>query len=267
MCSSDLLEKVFAEIDWMGKNRIDYVYIADANFGILYERDKAIVEYFIETKKKYGFPSSLKLTWNKNSTEKVVELTLMLGKVGLNRGMSLSLQSLNDQTLEVIERKNMEISKAEQIFEICNINNLSYYSEFILPLPYETFETWADGMCLALEYGCHGNIEINLLQLIKNAKLTKQVEEHGFVIFRQDMIEKNQNSQIPERRESVIATKYMPKEDFLDSWMYSWIIINGHSHGWTQVIAKAARRFLNKSYREIYDNLWEYVKKIGRAHV
>ena len=36
------LDKVFAELEWIAKNNMDYVTIADANFGVFYERDMAI---------------------------------------------------------------------------------------------------------------------------------------------------------------------------------------------------------------------------------
>jgi hypothetical protein len=52
----------------------------------------------------------------------------------------------------------------------------------------------------------------------------------------------------------------MPEEDLVESWMYSWLIINFHTMGWTQATAKAAHKLLNKSYREIYDSLFKFIK-------
>ena len=41
------IETVKAEIDWISRNRIEYCYCADANFG-LFERDKEIIDYIYE---------------------------------------------------------------------------------------------------------------------------------------------------------------------------------------------------------------------------
>ena len=52
------LDKVFAELEWIAKNNMDYVTIADANFGVFYERDMAITNRLVELPSKYGFPKS-----------------------------------------------------------------------------------------------------------------------------------------------------------------------------------------------------------------
>jgi hypothetical protein len=254
------LEKVFLELDWISDNGIEYLYVADANFGVFYERDKNILERLVENKKRTGFPHTVNITWYKNQTDQVIELINILDEVGLNRGLTLSVQSLNDKTLSSINRKNMEISKLSKIYELCNTNNLSYYTEFILGLPEETFDSWAEGLCKAVSYGCHGNIEIFVLELLRNSELAKQATEHQFQLFHFEIVEQDQHSSIPEKHNYVVGTKYMPKSDLILSWMYGWLIVNFHSYGWTQIIAKAADKLCNKSYREVYDTLWNYIK-------
>lgn len=254
------LEKVFLELDWISDNGIEYLYFADANFGVFYERDKIILERLVENKKRTGFPHIVNITWYKNQTDQVIELINILDEVGLNRGLTLSVQSLNDKTLSSINRKNMEISKLGTIYELCNLNNLSYYTEFILGLPEETFDSWAEGLCKAVSYGCHGDIEIFVLELLRNSELAKQATEHQFQLFQFEIVEQNQHSAIPEKHNYVVGTKYMPKSDLILSWMYGWLIVNFHSYGWTQIIAKAGNKLCNKSYREIYDSLWDYIK-------
>ena len=254
------IEKVFLELDWISNNGIEYLFIADANFGVFYERDKIILERLVENKKRTGFPYNVNLTWHKNQTERVIELINILDEVGLNRGLSLSVQSLNDKTLLSINRKNMEISKLGKMYELCNNNNLSYYTEFILGLPEETFDSWAEGLCKAVSYGCHGAIEIFVLELLRNSELAKQATNHQFQLFQFEVVDQNQQSAIPEKHNYVVGTKYMPKSDLILSWMYGWLIVNFHSYGWTQIVAKAADKLCNKSYREIYDSLWDYVK-------
>ena len=68
------LEKVFAELAWMAKNKMDYVTIADANFGVFYERDMLITDRLIELQIEYGYPKVVDATWYKNSSEKILKI-------------------------------------------------------------------------------------------------------------------------------------------------------------------------------------------------
>ena len=252
------LEKVFADIDWMADHGVEQMIIADANFGMFYERDKMIAQHIIDANVRTGFPKNVNMTHYKNSTEKVVEIVSMLAKAGLNRGMSLSVQSLNDQVLESIERKNMQINQLSTLYELCNKNNISYYTEFIMCLPHETKDSWIEGISQALEAGCHGYMELYPLELLRNSAVNQQVEEHGFEVFNYDVVEKNQPSNIPEKHNYVISSKYMPREDYIEAWMNGWVVVNFHTFGWTQIIARFARKYLDMSYNEIYRNLCNF---------
>ena len=49
------LDRVYAEADWIGANGIDYLFIADANFGIL-PRDVEIAEAIVAAANGHGYP-------------------------------------------------------------------------------------------------------------------------------------------------------------------------------------------------------------------
>jgi radical SAM superfamily enzyme YgiQ (UPF0313 family) len=53
------LDRIFAEIDWLGQNQIRYVFNADSNFG-MHRRDSEIAEFLVATKKKYNFPDKFR---------------------------------------------------------------------------------------------------------------------------------------------------------------------------------------------------------------
>lgn len=253
------LEKIFAEIDWIADNKIEHVIFADANFGIFYERDKMIAQYIIDAKERTGFPKAVNFSYYKNSTEKVIEIVKMFDDAGLNRGMTLSVQSLNDVVLSSIDRRNLEINQLSKLFDICNKNNISYYTEFILCLPYETKETWREGLCEALTAGCHGYMEIYPLEILRNSELNNQVIIHEFDIAEYEVLGRAEESTIIEKNNYVRGSKYMPKDDYIDSWMYGWTVVNFHTFGWTQMISRFANKHLGKSYLEIYNDLHEFV--------
>ncbi len=258
------LEKVFAELEWMAKNKIDFVTVADANFGVFFDRDMAITDEILRLQKIYGFPKVVDATWYKNATEKVLQIVKKFTTGGFNRGMTLSVQSMDDNVLASIKRKNMEISSLKDIFQKCNKEGIQSYTEMIVGLPEETYDTWADGLCNIIEAGQHGAIESWLLQLLENAELNKQEQRelHGIqtVIAEGYVSGFEEEDNISENAELVVGTKYMPNEKMVESWLYSWMINNFHCFGWTQVYTRYAYT-TGVTYRSMYDKLLDAIKK------
>jgi len=258
------LEKVFAELEWMAKNKIDFVTVADANFGVFFDRDMAITDELLRLQKIYGFPKVVDATWYKNATEKVLQIVKKFTTGGFNRGMTLSVQSMDDNVLSSIKRKNMEISSLKDIFQKCNKEGIQSYTEMIVGLPEETYDTWADGLCNIIEAGQHGAIESWLLQLLENAELNKQEQRelHGIqtVIAEGYVSGFEEEDNISENAELVVGTKYMPNEKMVESWLYSWMINNFHCFGWTQVYTRYAYT-TGVTYRSMYDKLLDAIKK------
>ena len=58
-----------AEAEWIAANRIDYVFIGDANFGIL-PRDVEIAETIVAAAKRHGYPKQVLVQQTKNATER-----------------------------------------------------------------------------------------------------------------------------------------------------------------------------------------------------
>jgi len=257
------LEKVFAELAWMAKNKMDYVTIADANFGVFYERDMLITDRLVELQTEYGYPKVVDATWYKNSSEKILKIVKKFTSSGFNRGLTLSVQSMDDKVLTEIKRRNMEISNLKDIFDQCNKQGILSYTELILGLPQETYDTWADGLCNVIQAGQHGAIESWLTQLLENAELNKpeQRQKHGLktVIANGYVSGHEEEDDINENAELVVGTKYMPFDKLIDSWLYSWMINNFHCFGWTQVYTRYANS-TGKSYRSMYDRLIKAIK-------
>ena len=61
------LERVYNDIEWMGKNQVGFFNIADANFGIFLERDSLIADKILDVKQKYSFPYNWSISWAKTN--------------------------------------------------------------------------------------------------------------------------------------------------------------------------------------------------------
>lgn len=255
--------KVYQEIEWLGKNKIEYIFVADANFGVFPDRDSEIVDVMLEVQAKYDYPKVFNANWHKNSRQNVIPIVKKLTSNGMNRGMTLSVQSMDTDVLKAIERKNMDMSHLKDMFELIEAEGLGTYTELILPLPLETPDSWRKGLAEVLDIGQHNSIEIWFHQILENAQsnLPQHKDEHQF-----ETVElagyvsgdkEHDDDGILERTEVVIGTKTMPYNDFIDSWMYATMIINLHCGGWTQLLARYSHQSGTREYREFYDYLFD----------
>jgi hypothetical protein len=254
------LERIFEDLEWMGKNKIGYGIIADANFGCFKERDMYITEKMVEVQKKYGYPETVDASWYKNLTKEVIDIVKKFVENGFNRGFSLSLQSMNEETLVSIERSNMKLNKFNEILDLCNQQQIPSYSELILGLPHETKDTWISGLTKLVEAGQHNSIESWLTQMLENSQLNQERDEHEFdTVFLDNYYTSNEDF-VGEKAEIVRGTKYMPFKDLVDSWMFSWLITNLHIYGWTQIYSIFLRKNKEVTYESFYRELLDKLK-------
>ena len=107
--------------------------------------DMLIADKLIETQKTYGNPKAYTIAWAKNQKQEVVEIVRKLIYEGGSKiGLNLSVQTMDDNVLDIIKRKNLEMNKIEEVFKMCEENNSPVYSELIVGLPGETLESWKE---------------------------------------------------------------------------------------------------------------------------
>ena len=58
------MDRLYNELDWFGKNQIEFIFVCDANFGML-PRDYEIVQKAIKVKQNYGYPHVLSVQGQK----------------------------------------------------------------------------------------------------------------------------------------------------------------------------------------------------------
>ena len=255
------IPKVIQELTWMAENQIDYVTIADANFGVFTDRDMEVTEKLVDLQNEYGYPKVVDATWYKNSSDEILEIVKKFISSGFNRGLTLSVQSMDMDVLEEIKRRNMEMSDLKMIFDKCNREGIPSYTELILGLPLETFESWKTGLCEVIKAGQHNAIESWLAQMLENAhmNLPAEIEKHGIttVVVENYVSGFEEEDNIHEKVNLVTGTRYMPTPKFIDSWLYAWVINNFHNYGWSQAIARLIYEKNGIEYEQTYDMLFQ----------
>jgi radical SAM superfamily enzyme YgiQ (UPF0313 family) len=257
------LEKVFAELEWIGANGCGFVTITDANFGMFVERDNAIADKLIEVQEKYGCPNSFSMSWAKDQKPEVFDIVFKLIKnPKFNQGLTVSVQSMDLDVLENIKRKNLAQHKIENIFALCDKNNVPVYTEIILGLPGETKDTWKEGFYKIYRAGNHTGINILHAQMLENAEMNLlQKKLYGITsVPVYDYMSGSYNyNELQECVEVVTGTKDMPTEEMLDSQTFSWFMQTFHINGLTTYISRFLHKNADIDYSVFYDKLWNYL--------
>ena len=257
------LEKVFSELEWIGQKGCGFVTITDANFGMFVERDNSIADKLIEVQEKYGCPNSFSMSWAKDQKPEVFDIVFKLIKnPKFNQGLTVSVQSMDLDVLENIKRKNLAQHKIENIFALCDKNNVPVYTEIILGLPGETKDTWKEGFYKIYRAGNHTGINILHAQMLENAEMNLlQKKLYGITsVPVYDYMSGSYNyNELQECVEVVTGTKDMPTEEMLDSQTFSWFMQTFHINGLTTYISRFLHKNAGIDYSVFYDKLWNYL--------
>lgn len=257
------LEKIYNEIEWIRDRPVSYVYLADANFGIFKERDLEIAKKLREVTDSNPKVEVMSIITAKNSTENIFMIGQALGPKYL--GVSIALQSFNEDTLDAIKRKNLPTNNLEELLEMSVKYNVPTYTELILGMPNETLESWKEGFTRVIELGQHNVVEMYWTQLLTNSELASPTSRlmHGIKAVKcHDYIDMHSetNDGISETIEIICETKTMSREDMVDGYMYGWMITKFHFTGYSQIVSRYLRINNNITYQKFYDEFYEFLK-------
>lgn len=234
-------ERILDEINWCGKNQVDYLSIADDNWGIA-ERDVDLVEHICQTKVAYGFPNVMDATYAKNAPERLLKIALIDNQYGtkLIRGLTVALQSLNSNTLNSIKRFNLIDAKQAELISGLKKLSIPTYVEMIWPLPEETLDTFRAGIDRVIDNGTANWLAVYPLNLLSSTDLYKR--------FREDY-------EYPLDTGQHIVDDFYPSEGtypVANKWCDHQTVVSGHVlYGWVAVLhyfgfAHVALEYLKK---------------------
>lgn len=255
-------ERLLKEIDWFSQKKIEYVEVADANFGILH-RDLELAKYIKKKHSETGYPQKLNTTWAKNNPERVFEASKILESI--NRGgVTLALQSQNKIALDNIHRINIANDRLEQISKKYTEHKIQTYHDFILGLPGETKDSWINGLLYVVDINPEGWIFGHPLEAYENTEFSDknfiQKHELSFTITPQISFFALRNKNIPiEYGKYVIATSTMNKHDYIESFLFKWFLLTVHSFGWAKLSAKLISTKLNIKMSHFYKSYYNYM--------
>jgi putative methyltransferase len=166
--------------------------------------------------------------------------------------------------LENIKRRNLDQHKIDEIFALCDRNNIPVYTELILGLPGETVQTWKDAFWKIFRAGNHTGINILQAQLLENAEmnlLQKRMWKIDSVPVYDYMSGSYGDADLNECVDVVVSTKDIPKEEMLDTLVWNSFIQTFHINGLTTYIARYLDKAHGIEYSKFYDDLYQWVQQ------
>lgn len=112
------------------------LFFSDQNFGIL-RRDVAIAKNLVKVSRSMGWPKGVFTYLDKKFTATLREIILELGDMS-SAGLPFPLQTLNEESLKAMKRKNITAREIDEIVEWAKKNKIRTSSEFIFGLPFES---------------------------------------------------------------------------------------------------------------------------------
>lgn len=254
------LERVRQLSDWIGKHQIGYVFCADSNYGI-FQRDIEIAQFFVNDKQKYGFPEKFRTCYSKNAENNVYEIGKLLHENGMEKSITLSLQTTNLDAAKNVRRKNIKLSVFNNLQQRYNKAGIPTYTELILGLPGETYKSFLGGLEKCLQSGIENQLFGYHCQVYPNAEMGSKEYQKKYKIktIRCPLKEVHavpRADGVPEEYEEVVVSTYsMPEQDWRKAAVVSWVmqLFHGLKVGFYPM------KYIAEGYDIKYTDFFDYI--------
>jgi radical SAM superfamily enzyme YgiQ (UPF0313 family) len=259
------LERVFAELEWFAQQRMPFLTMTNANFGIFRERDMMIAEKIVELSQQTGYPRGISVSYAKNSNADVFEIVQKFKSANIQTGFILSLQTTTPHVLENIMRTNMNVNDISEIAQFGRQQQIPIYTEVIMGLPGETVQSWKQNIENILNAGLHNGIDAFFLNMIENAPIMHEVEKYKIKSFAaHDMF--YETSELSQSEQSTVESVQVIQENIsvdqnglLEKFIYTWYILGLHIYGITDILAVYLKK-QGLGYNDFYKQLIDYLR-------
>ena len=248
---------------------VTHVSFADNNFGMI-PRDAATAQIICDLQESYGWPRSITAWTGKNSKERVIEVTRLLGET---LSISMSVQSMDDGVLKNIGRDNIKLDHYRKIAQELKNQGRPQHAEVIIPLPGETLESHIRGLNDLLDTGVSRVLSHTLQMLYgtpykDDAKYRMQYSFMSrFRLVPMDFTKIDENY-IFDVEEVAVASNTLSFEDYLQSRRYLLVIDLCHNSEIFRPLQKylGSRGVPNSAWIEwIYQHIGGSSEKVDRV--
>lgn len=219
------MDRLKAEMDWFGRHKIDTINCCDANFGI-FPRDVEITDYMVGIRESTGYPKVLFVQGVKNSSERSYQIQKKIIDSGMSDLVTLALQSVTPRTLESIRRDNISLKAYRELQERFQRDGVSTYTDMLVGLPGETYESFADGVSQVIGEGQHHLINFFNVYILPNAEMAQPEyrAKYGIQTVRNPYFEPwfPLEVEVREWQEMIVATDTYTPDEWVKMRVFAW---------------------------------------------
>lgn len=176
-------ERLRAELELFAEHAVETIALCDANFGML-PSDIQFVRDLLDVRDSHGYPVALECSWAKNKSKTFRSIVEEMSRRRLKSSFTIALQTLDEKTLDLMNRRNMRINDWQQLADWLDDLGFACYAELIWGAPGETVESFLAGYDKLTER--IGRIATYPLILIPNTHFYDQRDTYGFVTVQGD---------------------------------------------------------------------------------
>jgi hypothetical protein len=244
-------ERLRQELEWISQSKCWYLFIADANWGIL-KRDVDLSRYIVDCQKRYGSPMSVYFCGAKNSPDRVAEITGIFHDAGIISTQSVALQTMSTDALVRVNRDNIKTAAYGQIQRSLNDLGIASFVEMIWPLPGETLASFQDGMAELCRMGADSFVIYPLL-LMNNVDLATKRAEYGLVT----VPDPDPNSEA----EIVTETAQVTLHDYREGLRFAYAVLSLYAFRGLWWLGRYLDANKILSYRELFARFVQFCKE------
>ena len=249
--------RVEEDLLWCAKNDIDFIFVADANFGAFAKRDMEIAKYFVELNREYGAPRQFNANWHKNMTMEHVKIAEVLVKAGVIRKYGVAFQTLAQESLDAIKRKNISQSIFNEILVMAKKHDVPVAVDLMYPLPGQTKKIFLD----ELEFMLDNGVIINLAStsILPGAEMNDASYRNkwGLKTKRQNI--QSTHKFVWETEEMLVGTSDITRQEYIDAYVTYLMIQALYGYGFTDIVAKYYKSKFGIKVTDMHEKLFYYL--------
>jgi len=254
------IERMKEELSYMAERMKNYpdapLLICDSNFGMT-EYDEKIAEHMSWLQDRYNWPSSFEVTTGKGNYDRILRISSMLKN---KMFVSVSVQTLNDKTLEVIKRKNLPLDKYKELQKKIKNMGMNALAELIVPMPEETKESFFNSIRILFDCEVDTMVVYTLMLLKGTSLASKETREKYKMKTKYRLLPRQfgeyKGKKCFEIEEVCIATSAMSFEEYLDCRGFALV---------AYLLADDQFDFIKKHLKELNTNIYDFILQMWKV--
>jgi hypothetical protein len=219
--------RVEAELAWLARRKVPYLYLVDANFGIR-QRDADLTRSIGRLAREHGAPRFVYFHLTKNATAKNLRTVEILREHGVATQVALSMQDFEPEVLLAIRRDNIRAADALALRERCHAQGLPTMNELLLGLPAQTGTSLRRSVVQAITPFPGDSFFLYLTRVLENAELAEPDYRARHGIETRELPQRparpTEDGFVEEREEVVVATAAMPLDAWRDAFAFGYLV-------------------------------------------